>query len=186
MRHLRILEKQVAWKREGGFNRIKNIAEIHGHTLRRLNAGFDSESLYTGWYNPRWPLIPEEFTKDMNVQVGSLRACAATTAAAIWFTAATVAYGRYGLDEPGVTHTVTKQTEQEGNVPIQANVDFFCALTLQRFRSSGKIYHPKQTSGKPRRSNYSTSHRLPGVCATAEEPAGAKGDSTGFRANQAV
>ena len=41
------LEEQEAWKREGGFDRVEIIAEMHAHTLR-LDAGFDSEPLYTG------------------------------------------------------------------------------------------------------------------------------------------
>ena len=43
-----MLEKQAVWKREGGFDRIEIIAEMHKQTLRRLHAGFDSKPLYTG------------------------------------------------------------------------------------------------------------------------------------------
>jgi hypothetical protein len=53
MRRVRVLEKQAAWKREGGFDIIEIIAEMHEHILRRLHAGFDSEPLCTGLYNPR-------------------------------------------------------------------------------------------------------------------------------------
>ena len=55
MRRVGMLEKQAAWKREGGFDRIEIIAQIHKQTLRRLHAGFASESFYTRTYNPRWP-----------------------------------------------------------------------------------------------------------------------------------
>ena len=47
MRRLRMLEEQEAWKREGGFDRIEIIPEMHA---QRLYAGFDSEHLYTGLY----------------------------------------------------------------------------------------------------------------------------------------
>ena len=53
MRHVRMLEKQAAWKREGSFDRIEFIDLMHEHTLRRLHAGFDLEPLYPGLYNPR-------------------------------------------------------------------------------------------------------------------------------------
>ena len=43
VRHVRMLEKQAAWKREGGFDRIEIIAEMYEKTLRRLHAGFDSK-----------------------------------------------------------------------------------------------------------------------------------------------
>ena len=52
MQCARMLEKQAAWKREGGYDRIEVVAEMHLHTLRRLHAGFDAEPLYTGLYNP--------------------------------------------------------------------------------------------------------------------------------------
>ena len=68
MRRVRTLEKQASWKREGGFDRIENIAEIHEQTLRCLHAGFDSEPLYTGLYNPRWPPTPEELTLNINIE----------------------------------------------------------------------------------------------------------------------
>ena len=52
MRRVRMLKKQAAWKKEGGFYGIEIIAEMHEHTLRCLHAGFDSEPLYTRLYNP--------------------------------------------------------------------------------------------------------------------------------------
>ena len=73
MRRVRMLEKQVAWEREGGFDRIDTITEIHKETLRRLHTGFDPGSVYAGIYNDRRPPTPEEFTLDMNVGVESLR-----------------------------------------------------------------------------------------------------------------
>ena len=68
-----MLEKQVAWKREAGFDRINIIAEMHEQTLRRLHAGFQTKPLYTGLYNPRRPPTTEELTADMNAEVKSLR-----------------------------------------------------------------------------------------------------------------
>ena len=73
MRHVRMLEKQAAWKREGSFDRIEIVAEIHEQTLRRLHAGFNSEPLHSGLYNSRRRPTTEDFRADMNVEVGSLR-----------------------------------------------------------------------------------------------------------------
>ena len=69
MQGVRMLEKQAAWKRDGGFDKIEVIAKMHEQTLRCLHAGFDSECFNTGLYNPRRPFIPQEFTLDMNVEV---------------------------------------------------------------------------------------------------------------------
>ena len=73
MRRVRMLEKQTAWKREGGFDGIEIIAEMHGQTLRHLHAGVDSDHLYAGLYTPQWPPTLEEFTLDTNVEVESLK-----------------------------------------------------------------------------------------------------------------
>ena len=117
MQRVRMLEKQTAWKREGGFDRIEIIAEMHERTLRPPYAGFDSEPLYTGLYNLRWPLIPQESTADMNVEVGSLRLDILLAQlppppkydlSSQWSPAAGT-----GLDELGVPHTENQQTEQE-------------------------------------------------------------------------
>ena len=52
MRRVRMLEMQEAWKREGCFDRIEIIAEMHAQILRRLRVNFDSGPLYyTGLYN---------------------------------------------------------------------------------------------------------------------------------------
>ena len=59
MRRVRMLEKQAAWEREGGFDRIEITAQRHEDTLRRLHAGFDLELFYTGLYYPRRPPTPE-------------------------------------------------------------------------------------------------------------------------------
>ena len=59
MRRVRMLEKQAAWKREGGFDRIKTITQMHEETRRRSYAGFDPGPFYTGLYNPRRPPIFE-------------------------------------------------------------------------------------------------------------------------------
>ena len=52
MRRVRMLEMQEAWKREGCFDGIEIIAEMHAQILRRLRVNFDSGPLYyTGLYN---------------------------------------------------------------------------------------------------------------------------------------
>ena len=70
MCRLRILEEQKSWKRETGFDGIEIIAEIQAQLLP---ADFDSEPLYTGLYNPRWPHTPEEHKLDMDVKIEQLR-----------------------------------------------------------------------------------------------------------------
>ena len=70
MRRLWMLEEQGAWKREAGFDRIKIITEMH---TQCLHTGFDSELLYTGLYNLRWPRNPEECKIEMRVGVERLK-----------------------------------------------------------------------------------------------------------------
>ena len=66
MRRLRMLEKQRAWKREAGFDRIEITAEMDE---QRFRTSVDSEPFYTKLYNPRWPHTPEEHTLGMRVDV---------------------------------------------------------------------------------------------------------------------
>ena len=95
---------------------------------------FDSKPLYIGLYNTRWAPNFEEFTLEMSVEVERLRL-------EILFSQPPpppqydISPGRShaagtGLNEPGVPHTVTQQTEQEETFP-QSGVDGFCVLTLQ-------------------------------------------------------
>ena len=46
---------------------------MHAETLRRVHAGFDTEPFRAGLYNPRRPGTPEEFTLNMEVEVGSMK-----------------------------------------------------------------------------------------------------------------
>ena len=62
MRRLQMFKKQAAWKREGGFDRIETIGEMHTETLRHMHAGFDPEPVCIRLYNLRRPPTPEEFT----------------------------------------------------------------------------------------------------------------------------
>ena len=125
-----MLEKQATWKREDGFDRIKIIAEMHEHTVRRLHTGFDTEPLYTELYNnSRWSPTPEEFSLDMNVKVESLR---------LEVLLSQPSQGRRshavgtGLDEPGVPHPEMQQTEQEGTFSFQAGFDGFLCVDCTR------------------------------------------------------
>ena len=70
MRRLQMLEKQKAWKREAGFDRIKTIAEMRE---KHFLAGFDSEPLYSKLYNPGWPHSPKEHKLDMDIEIERLR-----------------------------------------------------------------------------------------------------------------
>ena len=69
-RRLRMFEEQEAWKREAGFDRIETIAQMREQYFL---AGFDSESLNTKLYNPRWLHTPEEHTLKIRVDVERLR-----------------------------------------------------------------------------------------------------------------
>ena len=64
MRHLWMLEGQEVWNREAGFDRIEIIAQMHE---QYLYAGFDSEPLYAGLYDPKWLHTPEEYTLKMSI-----------------------------------------------------------------------------------------------------------------------
>ena len=127
MRHLRMIEKQKAWKREDDFDKIEIIVKIHAQIVRRLYAGFDLEPFYTGLYNPRWQHNPEEYTLELNVEAEILKL-------EILFSEPpplpqddlsprqSHAAGT-GLDEPSVPHVVTEETKQEGTFPFQADID---------------------------------------------------------------
>ena len=92
------------------------------------NMGFDSEPLYTGLYNLRWPQTPEEYTLEMNVEVKALRL-------KILFSEPLPSLQHdlsprqshaagTGLDEPRGPNAVTQENEQEeGIFPFQADVD---------------------------------------------------------------
>ena len=119
-----MLEKQKAWKRETGFDRLEIIVEIHA---QRLHAGFDSEPLYTGLYNPKRPHSPEKYKLQMDVELERLRfeIFFLQPAPPPQYSSSprrSPAVGA-GSDEPGVPHDVTKQTEQAGTFPFQADVN---------------------------------------------------------------
>ena len=69
IRRLLMFVEQEVWKREGCFDEIDIIAEMHAQTLRRLYASFDSEPLDTGLRKPQWPHNLEEYTLKMNTEV---------------------------------------------------------------------------------------------------------------------
>ena len=96
MRRLRMLEEQKAWKREAGFDRIEITAEID---KQRLRTGFDSQHFYSKLYNTvRGGQTPDEYTLEMRVDVERLKMeVPFGAAAAMWFIAATVACGQYGV-----------------------------------------------------------------------------------------
>ena len=153
IRRARMFEKQVARKRASGFDRIKIIAEMHEHTLRRLHAGFDSELFYTGLYSSRWPPTAETFTVDMDVEVGRLRLEVPLSKLPpppqydLSPRRSPAAGTR--LDEPGVPQTEIQQTEQEGTFPFQAGVDdFLCLETVRGSRNRRGLHLVKQTSGQ--------------------------------------
>ena len=70
MRCLLMLEKQKAWKREVGFDRIETAAEMDAQRFRTILV---SEPFYSKMCNPRWPHNPDEFTLEVRVDVERLR-----------------------------------------------------------------------------------------------------------------
>ena len=115
MRRLRMLEKQEAWKRETGFDRIEIIAQMDAH---RLHVGFDSESLYSELYNLKWPHTPDEHMLEMRVDVERQRMEIVLSQPAPppqynssprWSPAV-----RTGLDEPVMPRAGTQSMKGEG------------------------------------------------------------------------
>ena len=126
MRRLQMLVEQKAWKREAGFDRIEITAEI---CAQHLHAGFDSETLYNGLYNPRWPHSPEEHKLEMDVDVEQLRleillSQPAPSRQDYLSPRRSPAVGT-GLHEFGVLRADMQITKQKGNFPLQATVDGF-------------------------------------------------------------
>ena len=107
---------------------------MHAH---RLHAGFYSELLYIGLYNPRWLHSPEEYKLKISVDFERLRL-------KIPFSqpAPPPQYDTSprrspavctGSDESGLPHAETQQTtEREGIFPFQASVDGFLHVDCTR------------------------------------------------------
>ena len=93
----------------------------------------------------------EEFTADMNVEVGRLKLeiilVQLQSPPHYDLSPRRSHVTGTGLDKPGVSHTVTQQTEQDRAFTFQAGVDVFCVPTVQGSRSRGQIRHLKQTLG---------------------------------------
>ena len=135
MCRLWILEKQKAWKREAGFDRIAIIAEMRE---QHFLVGFGSVPFYSKLYNPRWPHTPEEYTLEMRVDVERLRmdVVLSPPTPPPQFNSSPrqlPAIGR-GSDEPGVSRAVTDSTEREYIFPLQASIGSFCTFAQVRNR----------------------------------------------------
>ena len=100
---------------------------MHEEALRGLLAGFDSEPLYTGLYNPQRPPTPKEFTLDTKIEVDSLRLDVLLSQSLPQpqhdVSPRRSAAAGTGSNEPGVAHPVMQQTEQERTFPFQADAD---------------------------------------------------------------
>ena len=70
MRRLRMLEKQKAWKREAGFDRIDRAAEMDA---QRFRTNLVSEPFYNKLDDPRRPHTHDEFALEMRVDVERLK-----------------------------------------------------------------------------------------------------------------
>ena len=172
-----MLEKQALWKREGGFDRIETIAEMHAESLKCMHAGFDPEPYYTGLYSPRRAPTPEEFSLDLKVEVESLRIevllLQPLPPSQYDLPPRRSPATSTGLDEPGESHPEMQQTEQEETFPFQAGVDGFLHVDCMGIPEQGETLSIQaDVGGEPRNNgHYSTSRRLPGVWETADERA---------------
>ena len=150
MQHVRMLEKQAAWKSEAGFDRIDIIAEMHEQTLRPRHAGFDSKPLHTVLYNPRWPPTSEELTAGMNVEVGSLRLeilLAQLPPPPQYDISPRRSCDRYGVVRTWSAAYCDPTNGARGNFSFKVSVDGLSVLTVQGSRSRWETHHLKQTSG---------------------------------------
>ena len=123
-------EVQKAWKTKASFDRIEFKAETHAH---RLHASFDSEPLYTGLYNPRWPHTPAEKSKlNMDVEIERLRLeillLQPTPSPQDDLSPRRSPAVGTGSDELGVPRAETQQTEEKGFFTLQASVDGFLSV----------------------------------------------------------
>ena len=71
MRRLLMLEEHMAWKREFGFDRIETAAEMN--EKRSRTSLVSDPFFYSNVLNPRRPHTPNEFTLEINVDVGGLK-----------------------------------------------------------------------------------------------------------------
>ena len=90
------------------------------------------EYFYTGFYNPRWPYVPEEFNLEIKIKVESLRQEVLLSQPLpppqYDLSPRRSPAAGTGLDEPGVPHPETKQTEQ-GELSLLGPVLMaFCTL----------------------------------------------------------
>ena len=131
---------------------------MHEQTLRWLHAGFDSENLYTGSSNPQWSPTPQEFTAEMNVEVGNIRleillAQLPPPPQYDLLPRRSPAAGT-GLDEPGMSHVVTQQTEQEETFSFQAGIDgFLCVDSTRILEQGGNLPSQADVGVKPEETN---------------------------------
>ena len=114
---------------------------MHEHTLRRVHAAFYAKTLYTGLYNPRWLPNSEGFTLAMNVKVERLSMeillSQPRTPPRYNLPPQQSPVAGTRLDEPGVPHTVTQQTEREGTFPFHSGIDGFLCVDCTRIPEQG-------------------------------------------------
>ena len=141
MRRLWMLEKQKAWKREFGFDRIEKAAEM-GEKRSRTNL-VSEPFFYSNMLNLRRPHTPDEFTFEMRVDVERLRiaitlsqpapqpqcdpsprrAAVDTGSEEPGMPRQSPAIGTES-DGPGVSRVETS-TEEEGIFPLETSMDGF-------------------------------------------------------------
>ena len=73
MRRLLMHEKQKAWKREFGFDRIETASEMDEKRSRTSTSPVPNPFFYRNMVIPRHPHTPDEFTLDMNVDAEGWR-----------------------------------------------------------------------------------------------------------------
>ena len=148
MRRFRMLEKQKTWKREADFDYVDTAGEMDAqHSRTNL---VSEPFFYSKMFSRRWPHTHDEFTPEMRVDVKGLRMkivlsqaepppqydhsprrlpAVDTGSEEPGTPRRSPAIGT-GSDKPGVSRV--ESTEREYIFALQASVDVFFALQLQK------------------------------------------------------
>ena len=125
IRRFRMFEKKKAWKGEAGVDRIEIIAKMREQLFL---TGFDSESLYSKLYNPRWPHILR--MKNVLSQPAPPPQCDSSPRP--------LPAVDTGSGEPALPRVETRSTESEGVFPLQCR--WFFARQLHKPGPGGYYY----------------------------------------------
>ena len=147
MRCLLMHEKNKAWKREFGFDRIETAAKMDEKCSRTSTSPVPNPFFYRNMVISRHPHTPEEFNLEMKVDVKGLRmeiiiSQPASPECDPSPRCATVGTGSEepgtpqqppgigtGSEEPGASRAQTQIMEEEGTFPFETSMDGFLCST---------------------------------------------------------